>query len=179
MKLTHLIFSLLFMGCATSVKLTDVKIHPGSRSSEKIVYIKAEVRNAYQFSCIQDGALFQLQDGHWKEIEYKFDPNDSGTPFILDGEFFQNTTWGEGCDVILCKKAFPGISFHLVEYKEIGEKPNPEYKGKVEENGWPIPKNIPEFQSNYLSGRFKARYDYYTDSECKNIKHQEIEFEVH
>jgi hypothetical protein len=179
MKFLIIFFSLFIVGCATSIKLTGVQLLPISEYSKKPVSIQAEVRGANQLSCSKNGELYQLQNGHWVKIKNELDPSDSATPYFLDGQFSPRTMWGEGCDVEECVMAQSSINFDLAEYKNVGEKPNPNFKGKtVDESGWPIPITVPDYKTKLLSGHFKVIYIYYTDADCMNRSEKEIEFDI-
>lgn len=120
--------------------------------------------------------LFQQQNGQWIEVKYDFDPSESPDAFYLDGKFSKRTMWSEGCDEFECKSVTGPISLRLTKFKKLGEKSNPLFKNNPHDES----KTIWNYKTLLLSGHFKATYEYYTDSKCKNESAQkkQIEFEV-
>lgn len=180
---TMIIFFLnffLIQGCITYVNLTEFKQLPTSDYYKRPVEFKVYSIGAYQRSCFSKGKIHHWQDGQWEEVNSNFKPSDSATPFFLDGQFSPRTGGWNECDLIDCNKADSSIFFDLAEYLKTGEKPNPQYKNEIENEGYEsIPKMVPEYKSKPLSGRFKVTYIYYTSFFCDplNSKESEKEFE--
>jgi hypothetical protein len=173
------LFLFLFLGCTSSVKLTEVKLPPKSEYFLKPVEIEAKTKGAYQQTCTKNGELYQWQSSQWEKIDNDLNPLESFTPYLMNDVYYPATAVGEGCDMIDCLTAYSSVSFDLAKYKQISEKPNPKYTGKPkDEYGNEIPKMIPNYRATLLSGRFKAKYIYYTDVNCTQTKVKEIEFEV-
>lgn len=177
MKIFILTCSLFLYACTNKppeAKLIDVKQLSANHLEKNPISLDVPaIAGAYQWSCKPENNVLSIwKDKGFVNVNSALKPS-SKTSHYLDGQFMAASSTDEGCDIVSCGPAETTIYFDLTDYEKIGEKPNPDYKV-----GAAHPKDVPEYKSKLLSGRFKVMYSYYTDSKCTEPAIQELQFET-